>query len=237
MDRGVCISWYDLPAAGREAYLSWLHGRYLPALLKKPGIAWAAHYAAQKGNPPERLGHTDDASVPAGGDYILIVGASDAHAFSPPHPYETFEPVTESDAAMRALRANERVAIMTEEARASGPESGQHPDGTGLAPCIQLGSFNALAGEEDELLAWYARWRMRKMETLPGCVRVRKLAGVSGWAKHAVLYEFTSVQARNAHFPTHEHAYPELEAWTDKVVRKLIHAPRSPQIAQRIWPA
>ena len=236
MDRGVWISWYDLKPEKREAYLSWLHQRYLPAMLKKPGIAWAAHYVAEKEGPPARLAHTDDAAVPKGGDYILLIGASDAHAFSPPHPGETFEPITDSDAAMRALRVNERVSIMTEEARANGPEAKQQKDGTGLARAIQLGTFNALPGEEDELLAWYARWRMRNMEKLPGLVRVRKLVGVSGWAKHGVLYEFTSVEERNAHFPMHENPYPELEKWTDKVVRKLIHAPRSPQVARRIWP-
>lgn len=237
MDRGVCISWYDLQPARRDEYLSWLHERYLPAMLKRPGIAWAAHYLAEKGRPPERLAHTDDVSVPGGGDYMLLIGAADAHAFSPPHPYETFEAVTDSDAGMRALRVNERVSIMTEEARASGPESNQQQDGAGLARCIQLGTFGALPEDEDELLAWYARWRMRSMETLPGCVQVRKLVGVSGWAKHGVLYEFTSVDERNAHFPIHEKPYPDLEKWTDKVVRKLIHAPRSPQVARRIWPA
>jgi hypothetical protein len=74
------------------------------------------------------------------------------------------------------------------------------------------------------------------MAKLPGVVRVRKLVGVSGWSKHGVLYEFTSLAERNAHFPTHENAHPELEAWTDKVVRKLEHAPRSPHIAERLWP-
>ena len=191
MDRGVCISWYDLQPARREEYLQWLHGQYLPGMLKRPGIAWATHYSAEKGRPPERLGHTDDTSVPGGGDFILLIGATDAHVFSPPHPYETVAPVTSDDATMRALRVNERVSIMTEEARASGPQAQQHKEGAELAPCIQLGTFNALPAEEDELLAWYARWRMRKMETLPGCVRVRKLVGVSGWAKHGVLYEFT----------------------------------------------
>lgn len=237
MDRGVWISWYDLQPGKREAYLSWLHERYLPVMLKRPGIAWAAHYLAEKGAPPARLAHTDDSSIPQGGDYILLIGADGAHTFSPPRPGEVFDPVTNDDEAMRALRVGERVSIMAEEARASGPEAAKHKEGMGLSRCIQLGTFNALPEEEDELLAWYARWRLPCMEKLPGCVRVRKLLGVSGWPKHGVLYEFTSLEARNAHFPKHEKPYPKLEEWTDKVVRRLIHAPRSPQVAQRIWPA
>src|SRR5450756_2854312 len=47
-DRGLWVTWYDLPAEGRDAYLSWLHGTYLPALLKRPGILWAAHYATRE---------------------------------------------------------------------------------------------------------------------------------------------------------------------------------------------
>jgi hypothetical protein len=236
MDRGIRICFYDLADDQRDAYLAWLDERYLPALLKRPGIVWAAHYLAEKGAPPERLAHTDDGKVPAGGDYILLVGAVDANAFAPPHPQEKFEPVTADEEKMLALRRNERVSIMAEQARAAGPAT-RGVDVEGTARAIQLGTFNALPEDEDALLAWYARWRMPCMEKLPGLERVRKLVGVSGWAKHGVLYEFSSMAERHAHFPTHERAYPELEAWTDKVVTRLIHAPRSPQLGTRIWPA
>jgi hypothetical protein len=72
---------------------------------------------------------------------------------------------------------------------------------------------------------------------VPGCVRARKLVSVSGWAKHAVIFEFASLEARNQHFVNHEAEHPERAAWTDKVVRRLIHAPGSPSVARRIWPA
>jgi hypothetical protein len=235
MDRGLWISWYDLEDANRDEYLKWLHERYLPGMLKRPGIEWAAHYAAEKKPPPERLAHTSDASVPTGGDYILLIGAENAHAFSPPRPGEVFEPVTEVDQKMRAMRVGERVSIMTEEARSEGPAAHTHRE-AGPSRCIQLGSFNSKEEDEDELLAWYARWRMPCMAKLPGLIRVRKIVGVTGWSKHGVLYEFTSLAERNANFPGHEKPYPELEAWTDKVVTKLQHAPRSPHIAQRLWP-
>jgi hypothetical protein len=235
MDRGLWISWYDLEDKNKDEYLSWLHERYLPAMLTRPGIVSASHFAAEKGAPPSRLGHTNDDSVPKGGDYILVIVAETAHAFSPPRPGEVFEDVTPDEKKMRAMRVGERVSIMTEEARTSGPAADTNP-GPGLSRCIQLGSFNSTVEDEDELLAWYARWRMPCMSKLPGLIRVRKIVGVSGWSKHGVLYEFTSLAERNAHFPTHEKPYPELEAWTDKVVRKLEHAPRSPHVAQRLWP-
>jgi hypothetical protein len=62
------------------------------------------------------------------------------------------------------------------------------------------------------------------------------MVSVTGWAKHSVLYEFVSVEARNKYFPDHEKATPEMDAWTDRLVRKLLHAPGSPNVAGRIWP-
>jgi hypothetical protein len=163
MDRGLWISWYDLAQRNRDEYLAWLHERYLPGILKRPGVVWAAHYAAENMAPPGRLVHTTDATVPQGGDYILLIGAQTAHAFSPPRPGEMFEDVTDADKSMRALRVNERVSIMTEEARAEGPAMTRDM-GAGPSRCIQLGSFNAgpQQADEDELLAWYARWRSRE---------------------------------------------------------------------------
>ena len=105
-----------------------------------------------------------------------------------------------------------------------------------LAPCIQLGSFNCAYYDEEEMLAWYAQWRMPAMARLPGCIRTRKLASVSGWAKHGILYEFASVAARNKHFIGHESSNPQMQAWTGRVVSNLVHAPGSPCLAHRIWP-
>ena len=74
------------------------------------------------------------------------------------------------------------------------------------------------------------------MGKLEGCIAVRKLVSVSGWAKHAILYEWASAEDRNKRFVDHEKHNPEMELWTDKVVRKLVHAPGSPNLAIRIWP-
>lgn len=233
MGRGIRICWYDLAPAERESHLEWLHNRYLPALSKRPGIEWAAHYRAEGRSPPARLTNTNDAGIPTGGDYILLVGAAHPHVFASPHPYETFDPVVVDEAAMLGQRRNERTSVMVEEVCVDGPEAGKYQ---GAAPCIQLGSFNA-PHDENELMSWYARWRLPCMSKLPGSIRTHKLSGVVGWSKHGILYEFASLELRDKHFPAHEAPFPDLEAWTDTVVRQLLHAPRSPQVAQRIWPA
>ena len=244
MDRALKISWYNLQDDGRDAYLSWLHGAYIPKVLKQPGVLWAAHYASAKIPPLPRIRYTDDKSVPVGKDYILLIGAADSHpfakdarVFADPVPRKADADLLQEDRKMLSLRVGERINIMVEEARVDGPEANQRAAGTAPSPCIQLGSFNAISCEaEDELLAWYGRWRMPALSKLPGCVGMRKLVSVSGWAKHGVLYEFTSLQVRNERLPTLPKLYPEMEAWTNRFIPKLIHEPGSPNIARRIWP-
>ena len=75
------------------------------------------------------------------------------------------------------------------------------------------------------------------MAQMPGSIASRKLLCVAGWAKHAVMYEFTSLEARLANFeePHESHALDPKE-WTGRIVRYTIHTPGSPTVGQRIWP-
>ena len=243
-DRGIWISWYNLPEAGRERYISWVHGTYIPKILKKPGVLWGAHYANTKVQPGPHIRHTTDPSVPTGNDFVLMFGAETSHAFS--KGVAAFTKGAQSklgadldatDREMLSMRAGERVVIATEEARVQGPEAGTRR-GLTPSPCIQLGSFNGGTPEvEDELLAWYADWRMEALSKLPGCVAMRKLVSVSGWAKHLVIYEFTSVEARAQNLAGMRSLYPEEMKWTEEWIPKLTHAPESPIVCRRIWPA
>ena len=245
MDRSLLISWYNLPAASRAAYLPWLHGGFMAKLAKRPGVLWAAHYEVQKYDIPSRIRPTSDPAVPRGNDYILILGAESSHAFSKPldslvnKTGDGGEPdLTVEDRKMLALRSDERISIMTEEARINGPEIKTRPDGGVPAPCIQLGSFNGNdQAAEDELLAWYARWRMPALGKLPGCVALRKMVSVTGWAKHGVMYEFTSFDVRNAALKEMSGLYPEMTAWTERFIPHLTHSHGSPHLGVRLWPA
>lgn len=119
----------------------------------------------------------------------------------------------------------------------NGPDAKRREGKYALAPAIQLGSFNSGAyTDEDELLSWYAHLRLPNFATLPSGICIRKLASVSGWAKHGVMYEFTSLADRAANFRAHEAKDKKRTAWTHDVVAKLVHAPGSPVVAQRIWP-
>ena len=238
-ENGYLIHWYDLNEDNEAEYLEWLHGEYIPRRLNDPHILWACHFKSLDNvtHPGEkgRLSH-DNKSIPDGDRYILIFGAKKPEIFANPTVTEYHQSLSEKDLMFLKMKREERYNIMTEEAR--GPGSEKKPiDGVGLSECIQLGNFNSGSYEdEDELASWYATWRIPSMKKLPGCQGVRKLVSVSGWAKHAILYEWASPEARNSTFVDHEMENPKMEEWTDRVVRKLVHAPGSPNLARRIWP-
>ena len=242
-DRALWITWYDLSDDGRDAYLSWLHGTYLPRLLRRTGFLWAAHYGSVQKEAmstmrrEKSLHNTSDPGVPTGDRYILLIGAEHSNVFGGCVPSAFHAGLPEEERRMLALRGGERVNVMVEAARVEGPAAGEYRGGMALAPCIQLGSFNCAPQHEEDMLAWYAQCRMPAMTRLPGCIRTRKLASVAGWAKHAILYEFESLEARNRHFVRHEDGNAEATAWGDRVVAQLNHAPGSANLACRIWPA
>jgi hypothetical protein len=243
MDRGIWATWYDLPEEGREEYLTWLHEVHLPEALERSGYLWAAHYESQEdkkidNNVEGRLVHTSDSSIPSGDRYILLFGAETTGPFFNPTPAELAETYPADAKEMLGRRIGVRSGIFVEEARVDGPEVAKRSADMTPGPWMQMGSFNSGKQEdEDELGAWYAQWRLPCMEKLPGCIGCRKLVSASAWAKHAVLYEFVSLEMRNAHFPGHENGNPEKEEWTDAVVRKLVHVPGSPNVGRRLFPA
>jgi hypothetical protein len=235
MDRGIWATWYDLPDEGKDAYLSWLHTVYLPDMLSRPGYLWAAH--VQNIMTPEReqdidrrLIHTQDPAVPTGNAYLLLFGAQNPHTFVDPSVAELAASMTPETREMIGRRLAPRSCIFVEVARVEGPETKTRAPGITPGPVIQLGSFNSNALENEvEMGTWYSRSRLPLMASMPGCVGTRKLVSIAGWAKHAILYEFVSLEAVETHFV-------DPEAWSRQVVRSLIHAPHSPSLGVRLWP-
>ncbi len=244
LDRGLWVSYYNLPEAGRDAYLAWLHGQYIPKILKVPGVLWGAHYRSDKVPPASRLPHTTDPNVPKGADFLLMFGGGSAHVFSQgaAHYLENapgrFEAeLDDEDRRMLAMRLETRELITTEVARRDGPEIAKREGPFAPPPCIQLGTFNGDSIEcEKEMLTWYADWRFDALGALPGCVAIRQLMGMVGWAKHGVLYEFTSRAGRDSHFPRMRELYPAEGKWSNRAVVHLMHSPESPIVATRLWP-
>jgi len=242
MDHGLWATWYDLPETDNEAYLDWLHDDYLPGLLERPGYAWAAHYRISDGGTDmqqisDRLQRPDAESIPHGSQYLVLVGASSPHVFFHPAAVQRERTEDGTTGDMLARRGGVRMCIFCEEVRVNGPEYVRCPPGTTTAPAIQMGSFRtARVDDEYDLGAWYAQYRLPAMARMPGCVRTRKLVSAAGWAKHSVLYEFTSLAARQEHFQAHESLALDEKVWTSKIIAYTVHTPGSPSIGERIWP-
>lgn len=244
MDRGLWVTWYDLPKDGRAAYFSWLQETYMPAVLKRPGVQWGAHYeciteeaqASTAKAPTDNVaGRADDTSIPAGKQFVLIFGGKDTHVFANPVPSAFNAALPDSGRKMLALRSGERMSIFAEGGRVEGPALKNYKEGMLLAPCMQIGTYNCDYKIEEDMLAWYAQRRMAALSEMTGCIRTRKLAAVAGWAKHSILYEFESLEALNKYFPTREDKHPEQQAWSKSIVKNLTHAPGSANLGCRMF--
>ena len=238
-DRGLWITWYDLPSDGKDAYLAWLHGTYLPGLLKRPGYLWAAHYASQDleggADNAKRYRHVDDPKVGKGYHYMLLIAATDAGVFGDPVPSLVNAALPEQGKKMLSMRAGERANIFTETCRRDGLALAAYKEGLIGAPYIQVGSFDCDLEFEEEMHAGYVLERLPKMCATPSCIRTRKLSSASGWAKHGIIYEFASKEGFDRDYAPAVANSP-LGLNGHSVVPNLTHAPNGPNSAIRMWP-
>ena len=244
MDYGIWATWYDVSSNHQAEFLTWMHSEYLPSVKARPGYAWAAHYQSDGGGQAMRLMRDTviarpNEEVGTGTEYLMIVGAHSPHVFLAPSIFQLEQEAPERVRHMLSLRQGLRTAIFCEEARVNGPATGERVPGTTSAPAIQMGSFRVRSVEEEfDLGCWYAQYRLPHMAQMTGCIGTRKLLSVAGWVKHAILYEFSSLQTRIEYFERpHESFALNPEEWTGRVARYTIHAPGSPMVAARIWPA
>ena len=242
MDQGIKAIWYDLPEEGRDQYFEWLHGTCLPEILRLPGILWAAHYRITGGGGEmdkicRVLARADVGKIGTGTQFLLLIGAGSPHVFFKPTHKEISLPSDPAAQEMTARRIGTRTAVFVEEARINGPEYDRIvPSGT-PGPAIQMGSFRVRSVEEEfDLAAWYAQYRLPAMARMAGCIQTRKLLSVAGWAKHSVLYEFISLEARHENFQKHESRALDEKNWSNRILKYTIHAPGSPSVGTRIWP-
>ncbi|MBW1765827.1 MAG: hypothetical protein JRJ65_02110 [Deltaproteobacteria bacterium] len=240
MDNGIKAVWYDLDKGAKEGYLSWLHRSFLPELQSRPGYLWVAHYEIVSGTPHGKarnkniLDKSDAPSVGRGTEYLLLIGAASADIFFSLEENVFNKNQGDETREMLSQRQGSRVSVFIEETRVNGPELRARVPGTTPGPAIQMGSFVTVLPEDDfELGAWYRQSRLPAVTRTPGCIGARKLVSVAGWAKHSILYEFTSFGSFEARPGTGD----EENDWTGRhVLSYVTHAPGSPSVGKRIWP-
>ena len=226
MDRGIWAIWYELPDEAASGYLEWFHHVHIAEKLTRPGYLWAAHYELTR-----RAGN-------AARSYLALFGGATAHTFLAPSPGQLSQRQSAETRRMMAIRIGSAACILAEEARIDGPEIAQRGPGLTPGPVVQFGNYNAASpAVEDDLGAWYAQERLPLLAALPGCIGARKMLATVGAHKHAILHEFTSLEARERHFgPLEAQAHDPL-SWMGRVRPQLAHAPRSPAVGRRVWPA
>jgi hypothetical protein len=87
---------------------------------------------------------------------------------------------------------------------------------------------------EYRLFVWYFKLRFPRLSNLSGGLAVRELVSIAEWAKHAIIYEVTSTNARKEKILDHESSNCGMEQWTGDLVRLLDHAPGPPNLAKLI---
>ncbi|MBT5367336.1 MAG: hypothetical protein HOL05_04765, partial [Nitrospinaceae bacterium] len=223
--------------------LSWLHEEHIPQALKRPDYLWAAHYRSirnesHNSSPVQKAKRfMDEPELGRGGDYLLLFGANSAHAFLDPAPDDLLKSYDARSREMISRRQGDRTAYFTEVGRVDGPEIAQRGPDLTPAPMIQMGAYRA----DDEnynidVALWYVHHRLAALPEMEGCVGARKLLSLGGWARHAILYEFISPEAREHYYQIQEAPGGDANHPTGGIVRTLIHSPDSPTLGVRIWP-
>ena len=168
--------------------------------------------------------------MPEGYRYVLLLGAEDPHVLVDPSPAEIESQLDSASRHMLEMPEAAREVFFAEVARIEGPDADSRNPGMTPGPIIQFGTFNINdVANETEMNTWYSRSRFPLVDQ-PGTVGTRRLVSISGWPKHGILYEFTSLEAaaRNLTDPSD---------WSRRVVDSLVHAPHSPTLGTRIWPS
>lgn len=236
MDEGIWAVWFDLNSKVRASHIKWLHQTYLPEISALPGIAWAAHYELHPeiyAKQRSRLTHTKEPMGQAS-QHLVLVGATAPNVFF--HAGSPLDKKNQSKEtrARLAERQEVRWLISKEEFRVNGPDYGMSVPGGVPGACIQMGSFNMTTPESEIGLGqWYEQLRYAEFAKSPSCRRMRKLLVVAGWAKHSVIYEFTSNEDRARNM---EHTATHANPWGEKIIAQTVHTPGSPVIGIRKWP-
>jgi hypothetical protein len=237
VDESIWAVWFDLAEEEKDAHLRWLHGEYLPELDASRGIAWTAHYELH----PEffaksRSRHTFTKDpVGQAVDHLVLVGATSSAMF-----FDDRSPVLEKNQSAETQRRlpqrkEVRWLIGREDFRLNGPEYAQADLGGAPSECIQMGSFNVNSPEaEIGLGQWYQALRCPQFSRSGSCIRMRKLLSVAGWARHSVLYEFTSNEERARNLEGDRDIANN--QWGESLLKHTIHSPGSPVIGLRAYP-
>jgi len=179
---------YDLPDAGRDAYLAWFHDVHMPEKLARPGYLWAAHYEVidDEGGHVSSMHGAGSSDVGAGtaksSGYIALFGGEDTQTFLDPSPAQIKPRQTPLTREMMAKRISQRSFIAAQEWLApSGHENSMHG-----ASHIALTWCDAPT-QDEAFGAWCVQDLKPVLLAERGVLFLAKLLAATGPAKHVIL--------------------------------------------------
>ena len=169
---------YDIAAADRDHYLSWLHDEHIPEKLARPGYCWAAHYEAPASNDAAGLYH-----------YIGMFSGDATKVFLDPSPAQLILTQTEITRAMMRLRQNPSAAILAHEWSSFATDN--ILDGQIDGPYIDFLSIEA--PQHDERIGSIAAQNLAPdFVAQDGAIDCHKFTNVMGAPRHMMLFEMAS---------------------------------------------
>ena len=246
VDETIWMTWYDLPENRADEYLAWLHGSYLPELLKRPGYNWAAHFKRIPYPAPEfaeyaarmQVQPKDAPKLGRGSQYVLMVGATDLEPFLPAPSYDLRDAEPAAAKPMLSARQGVRSAVLRDALRGNGPAVTARPQPGPPGPRIQLGSWQVFPDMTPETWKYYLSHRYPQFRDTQGGISARTLIGLVGWVHSAILYEFVSHEAHMGFLSKSEGPWIKRYMADPNMMQPTkisLHAPGSPMYADRIW--
>ena len=222
MAASVWLLRYDIAAADRDHYLSWLHNEHISEKLARPGYRWAAHYEAPA-----------SADAPGLYRYIGMFGGGSTKVFLDPSPAQLKLTQTENTRAMMGLRQNPSAAILAHEWSSFATDNILDGQITRQITGRYIDLLSIEAPQHDERIGSIAaQYLALDFVAQDGAIACHKFTNVMGAPRHMMLFEMASGGCRpgSAEAPVTPLDLAYLEDFGDdlQLARRW---------GQKIWPA
>ncbi|HJN86174.1 MAG: hypothetical protein QF714_00955 [Dehalococcoidia bacterium] len=217
--RGLLMVYADVRAEDEDEFNRWYNEEHIPERLAIPGVLDAARYVAVQGGPKYLAYYElDEAEA-----YF-----SDAWQYRLNNPTEWTKRMSPSVVGINAVRNVYRLIYPDDVSE----ETAQ----AGMAPALVVGRMSVTDEVEALFNQEYNTERIPLCSRVPGYIRGRRFEAVMGEPKYITLHEVGSAEVRESQaWHVWRNAAPP--QWSETVRPQMTHAPGSPGVYTRIFPA
>ncbi len=217
--RGLLMVYADVPAEVEEEFNHWYDEEHIPERLSIPGVLSAARYVAVQGGPK----------------YLACYELEEAQAwYSDAWQQHLDRPTDWSKRMSPGVVATTYIRnLYTLVYPGDVPEEVAQAD---MAPALLVGRMSVPQEIEAKFNRAYNEERLPLYRSIPGYIRGRRFAALLGEPRYTTVHECEAPEVANS---------PEWEAvrksqtteWSATVQPVMAHAPGSPGVFRRVFPA